>query len=117
MYEWKHICRHNKVPDSWADFKLLFRDAFVPAYYADHLLAKLDNLKQGSRTVKEYYHVFKICIMFGGLDECVEDVMSRFMRGLNSEIRTLLISKSYRCIGELFWLAVHAEKGDSIICE
>jgi len=48
--------------------------------------------------------------MFGGLDESVEEVMSRFMRGLNSEIRTLLISKSYRCIGELFWLAVHAEK-------
>ena len=86
LLEWKHICRHNKVPDSWADFKLLFRDAFVPAYYADHLLAKLDNLKQGSRTVKEYYHVFKICIMFGGLDECMEDVMSRFMKGLNFEI-------------------------------
>ena len=52
------------------------------------IICKLDNWKQGSRTVKEYYHIFKICIMFGGLDECMEDVMSRFMKGLNSEIRT-----------------------------
>jgi hypothetical protein len=73
------------------------------------LLAKLDNLKQGSRTVKEYYHIFKICILFGGLDECMEDVMNRFMRGLNSEIRTLLIGKSYSRIGQLFCLALNAE--------
>ena len=110
LLEWKHICRHNKVPESWEDFKFLFRDAFVPAYYADYLLAKLDNLKQDSRTVKAYYHDFKICIMFGGLDECMEDVMSRFMRGLNSEIRTLLISKSYCHIGQLFCLTLNAEK-------
>ena len=73
------------------------------------MLAKLDNLKQ-DRTVKEYYHDFKICIMFGGLDECMEDVMSRFMRGLNSKIRTLLISNSYIHIGQLFCLALNAEK-------
>ena len=88
LLEWKHICRHNKVLESWEDFKFLFRDAFIPSYYADYLLAKLDKLKQGSRTVREYFHVFKTCIMFGGLDECMEDVMSRFMKGLNSEIRT-----------------------------
>ena len=110
LLEWKHICRHNKVLESWEDFKFLFRDAFVPAYYADYLLSKLDNLKQDSRTVKEYYHDFKICIMFGGLDECMEDVMSKFMRGFNSEIQTLLISKSYKHIGQLFCLALNAEK-------
>ena len=110
LLQWKHICRHNKVPESWEDFKFLFRDAFVPAYYADYLLAKLDNLKQDSRTVKAYYHDFKICIMFGGLDECMEDVMSRFMRGFNSEIQTLLISNSYSHIGQLFCLALNAEK-------
>jgi hypothetical protein len=28
LMEWKYICRHNKVPQSWEDFKLHFRDAF-----------------------------------------------------------------------------------------
>jgi hypothetical protein len=84
-----------------------FRDFYITAYYIDCLPTKLDNLKQGSRIVKEYYHVFKICIMFGGLDECMEDVMSRFMRGLNSEIQTLIIGKSYSYIGQLFCLVLN----------
>jgi hypothetical protein len=91
LIEWKHICRHNSIPQYWRDFKLLFREAFIVAYYVNHLLAKLDNLKQGSSTLNEYYHEFKICVLFGGLDECKKVVMSRFMKGLNSEIQTMLI--------------------------
>jgi hypothetical protein len=44
LNEWKHICRHNKVPQSWIDFKILFRDVYIPAYYADYLIAKLEKL-------------------------------------------------------------------------
>ena len=29
--EWKHICRHNKVPHSWQGFKFLLRDAYIPS--------------------------------------------------------------------------------------
>src|SRR5579859_1590302 len=108
--ERKHICRHNKVPQSWQGFKFLLRDIYIPAYYVDHLRAKLENLKQGSKTMKEYYHDFKICLMFGGLNECMEDVMSRFMRGLNSEIQTLLKCASYSHICHLFNIAHNAEK-------
>jgi hypothetical protein len=59
--------------------------------------------------VKQYYHDFKVCIQFGGLDVCIEDVMSRFMRGLNSEIRTMLILESCNHISYLFCLARKAE--------
>jgi hypothetical protein len=52
LMEWKHICRHNKVPQSWEEFKLHFRDAFIPVYYADHLLSKLGTLKHSARNVK-----------------------------------------------------------------
>jgi hypothetical protein len=106
LLEWKHICRHNNIPQYWRDFKLLFRDGFILAYYVDHLLAKLDNLKPGSSTVNEYYHEFKICVLFGGLDECKKDVMSRFMKGLNFE------TNSY--IGHLFLLAQIAERDISL---
>jgi hypothetical protein len=30
LLEWKHICRHNNIPQYWRDFKLLFREAFIP---------------------------------------------------------------------------------------
>jgi hypothetical protein len=64
LLEWKHICRHNNIPQYWRGFKLLFREAFIPTYYVDHLLAKLDNLKQGSSNVNKYYHEFKICLVW-----------------------------------------------------
>jgi hypothetical protein len=110
LLEWKHICWHNNIPQYWRDFKLLFREAFIPTYYVDHLHAKLDNLKQGSSTVNEYYHEFKICVLFGSLDECKKDVMCRFMKGLNSEIQTMLIHEIYNYIGHLFLLAQIAKK-------
>ena len=91
LLEWKYICRHNKVPASWKDFKCHFRDIFIPVFYAVHLRFKLDNLKKDSMTIKEYFYYFKVCIMFGVLDECREDTMSKFMKGLNCEIQILLI--------------------------
>jgi hypothetical protein len=58
LYEWKPICRHNKVPRSW---------------------------------------------------KSMDDIMSRFMRGFNSEIRTMHIPKTYSHISNLFCLAKNAE--------
>jgi hypothetical protein len=59
--------------------------------------------------VKDYYHDFKICTMFAGLDECMEDVMTRFMKGLNSEIQTIVMHEAYTHISHLFLLACKAE--------
>jgi hypothetical protein len=55
--------------------------------------------------VNKYYHEFKICVLFGGLAECKKDVMSRFMKGLNSEIQIVLIHETYIHIAHLFSLA------------
>jgi hypothetical protein len=60
--------------------------------------------------MNEYYYEFKICVLFCGLDECMKDVISRFMKGLNSEIQTMLIHETYSHIGHLFLLARIAEK-------
>ena len=43
--KWKSICRHNNIPQTWTDFKMHFRDAYIPADYVDHLLTKLQKLK------------------------------------------------------------------------
>jgi hypothetical protein len=48
--------------------------------------------------------------MFAGLDECMEDVMTRFMKGLNSEIQILVMHDVYGHISHLFLLACKAEK-------
>jgi hypothetical protein len=54
-----------------------------------------------SITVNEYYHECKDCVLFDGLDECKKDVLSRFMKGLNSEIQTMLIHET---LVTCFWL-------------
>jgi len=47
--------------------------------------------------------------MFGGLVECMEYVMSRFLKGLNSEIQTLLLNETSSHMSHLFLLACIAE--------
>jgi hypothetical protein len=31
LYEWKYLCRHNNIPQTWKDFKMHFRDVYIPA--------------------------------------------------------------------------------------
>jgi hypothetical protein len=49
---WKCLSRYDKVPKIWNGLKTVLREYFVPEYYADHLLAKLQSLKQGSYTIE-----------------------------------------------------------------
>ena len=45
LAEWKHLYRRNKVPQTWYAFKIHFRDAYIPSFFVDHLLNKLEKLK------------------------------------------------------------------------
>jgi hypothetical protein len=60
---WTHLARHDKVPKTWKDMKRIFRKECVTEYYANYLLAKLNNLKQGDNSIETYYHNFKFYIM------------------------------------------------------
>jgi hypothetical protein len=60
---WTHLTRHDKVPKTWKDMKRIFRKECVTEYYANYLLAKLNNLKQGDNSIETYYHNFKFYIM------------------------------------------------------
>jgi hypothetical protein len=75
---WTHHARHDKVPKTWKDMKRIFRKECVPEYYADYLLAKLNNLKQDDNCIEKYYHNLKFHIMRCGLEECEEATENRF---------------------------------------
>jgi hypothetical protein len=83
---WTHLAIQHKVPKTWKDMKRFFRKERVPEYYANYLLAKLNNLKQGDNSIETYYHNLKFHIMRCGLEECEEATENRFLRGLNTEI-------------------------------
>jgi hypothetical protein len=89
--------------------KRIFRKECVPEYYADYLLDKLNNLKQGDNFIETYYHNLKFHIMCCGLEECEEATENRFLRGLNTEIQDMLLHETYNSLTYLVMLASKIE--------
>jgi hypothetical protein len=106
---WTHLAIHHKVPKTWKDMKRFFRKECVPEYYANYLLAKLNSLKQGDKSIKTYYHNLKFHIMRCGLEECEEATENRFLRGLNTEIQDMLLHETYNSLTCLVELASKIE--------
>jgi hypothetical protein len=83
---------------------------FVPSYYARDLLHKLQQLRQGSKSVEEYYQELHMGMLRCGLEENEDGAMARFMGGLNREIQDILAYKEYNFVNRLFHLACNAEQ-------
>jgi hypothetical protein len=104
-----YLARHDKVPKTWKDMKIIFRKECVLEYYADYLLAKLNNLKQCDNSFETYYHNLKFDIMRCGLEECEEATENRFLRWLNTEIQDMLLHETYNSLTCLVKLASKIE--------
>jgi predicted enzyme involved in methoxymalonyl-ACP biosynthesis len=86
------------------------RARFVPSYYARDLLHKLQQLRQGTKSVEEYYQELQMSMLRCNLDEDEEPAMARFLGGLNREIQDILAYKEYTNVTCLFHLACKAER-------
>jgi hypothetical protein len=67
-------------------FKGVMQARFVLSYYARDLINKLQQLKQGARSVEEYYQELQIGMLRCNLEEREDSAMARFFAGLNHEI-------------------------------
>nr|CAD39976.2 OSJNBa0032B23.8 [Oryza sativa Japonica Group] len=56
LFWWSYV---SNQPETWDEFKTMMRKRFVTSYYKCTLREKLEHLKQGDRTVREYIHEFK----------------------------------------------------------
>ena len=54
--------RRNREPavETWEEMKRVMRKRFVPTYYYRELYNKLQNLRQGNRSVEEYYKEMEV---------------------------------------------------------
>jgi hypothetical protein len=86
------------------------RARFVPSYYAHDLLHKLQQLRQGAKSVEKYYQELQIGMLHCNLEEGEEPAMARFLGGLNREIQVILAYKDYTNVTHLFHLACKAER-------
>ena len=86
------------------------RNRFVPSYHASDLLRKLQRLAQGNNTVEEYYDNLCTALLRCGLEECEEDFLNRFWRGLNHDIQDIILHKELYSVDHLFCLACKVEQ-------
>ncbi|XP_072147925.1 uncharacterized protein [Setaria viridis] len=100
----------NNMPQTWDALKRVMRARFVPSYYARDLLNRLQQLRQGAKSVEEYYQELQMGMLRCNLEEGEEPAMARFLGGLNREIKDILAYKDYTNVTRLFHLACKAKR-------
>src|SRR3954464_7144903 len=86
------------------------RYRFVPSYYTRDKVRNLQNLKQGTKTVSEYYDALETTFLHSLLEKSEEYFMDIFWEGLNRDIQDILIHEKCYPMDRLFRLACKAEQ-------
>ncbi|KAL5719094.1 hypothetical protein ACHQM5_011919 [Ranunculus cassubicifolius] len=89
---WEKLCEdrrlYGKPPiKTWDRMRRLIRDKFLPRDFRQQLFVKLQNCRQGARFVREYVTEFYNLVARNQLHETEEQLVSRFVEGLNMLIQ------------------------------
>ena len=103
--------RRNREPDveTWEEMKRVMRKRFVSTYYYRELYNKLQNLRQGNRSVKEYYKEMKVAMNRANIEEDREATMARFLAGLNRQIQNVVELQHYIELEDMVHMAIKIE--------
>ncbi|VFQ91299.1 unnamed protein product [Cuscuta campestris] len=108
---WTNTCtkrrRNDKEPVStWIKMRSLLKKKFLPAEYVRENLAKLQTLRQGSKSVEEYNREFEELLLRCDLQEDDEQTFVRYLFDLNLQIANTVELQSYDSLEELTKLAL-----------
>ena len=97
---WEQVIERRRENDeppitTWAQMKEVMRARFVPTYYTRYLFKKLQLLKQGMKTVEEYYQEMEIAMVQANVKEDDEQTMACFLNGLNHPIKRIADFQPY----------------------
>ena len=95
---------------TWAQMKDVMRACFVPTYDIYDLFKKLQLLKQGTKSVEEYYKEMEIAMIRANVMEDGQQTMARFLNGLNHPIKKIANFQPYSNLIELVHQATKAER-------
>src|SRR4051812_10149106 len=90
--------------------KDVMRALFVPNYYNHNLFKKVHLLKQGTKSVEEYYKEMEIAMIRANVNKDDEQTMARFLNGLNHPIKRIADFQPYPNLIELVHQATKAER-------
>ncbi|KAL5738445.1 hypothetical protein ACOSP7_031206 [Xanthoceras sorbifolium] len=102
--------RNRERPiETWEEMKAVMRKRFVPSYYYRELYNKLQSLRQGNRSVEEYYKEMEVAMIRANVEEDREATMSRFLAGLNREITNVVELQHYVELEDMVHMAIKIE--------
>lgn len=93
---WWEQLLHDREEDEensiayWYEMKREMRIHFVPKHYRHDLFDKLQNLKQGSFSVEEYYKEMEKVMIRANVYEDEEQTIARFMARLHHNIQRIV---------------------------
>jgi RNA-splicing ligase RtcB len=103
--------RNKERPiDTWEEMKVVTRKRFVPSYYYRELYKKLQRLRQGSRSIEDYYKEMEIAMIRANVKEDREATMARFLIGLNREIHDKVEMQHYLELEDMVHMAIKVEQ-------
>ncbi|KAL4379602.1 hypothetical protein GQ457_02G026190 [Hibiscus cannabinus] len=94
---------------SWEELKHIMRRCFIPSHYQRELKQRLQRLRQGSRTIEEYYKEMEALIQRADIQEEKDDTLERFIVGLNDNILDVLDLQNYVNLDEALQIAIAIE--------
>lgn len=98
-------------PPPWFRLKNLMRQLYFPETYSHELLAKLYNLRQGSKSVMDYYDEFQqLMLKLDHGDEQVSHDIVHFKVGLNKDISTCMMLHKFDTVDGIFHATLEVER-------
>ncbi|KAK1697834.1 hypothetical protein QYE76_014531 [Lolium multiflorum] len=94
---------------TWRAMKEAMTSRFVPTNYLRNIYDKLTLLRQGVKTVDEYYMEMEMLMQRGRVRESLEMTMHRFLNGLKYDIKGIVRHYSYTNMNQLLHHAREAE--------
>ncbi|KAK1696768.1 hypothetical protein QYE76_013465 [Lolium multiflorum] len=99
---------------TWRAMKEAMTSRFVPTNYLRNIFDKLTLLRQGVKTVDEYYMEMEMLVQRGRVRESLEMTMQRFLNGLKYDIKGIVRHYSYTNMNQLLH---HAREAESQLAE
>ncbi|KAK1608413.1 hypothetical protein QYE76_032086 [Lolium multiflorum] len=96
--------------DTWEEMKEEMQARFVPTHYKTDLFNKLQKLKQGTKTVEEFFKEMELTMMRANIQESENQTIARFFNGLNYPIKRIVEFQQYSNMVELVHQASKAER-------
>ncbi|XP_022152309.1 uncharacterized protein LOC111020057 [Momordica charantia] len=95
---------------SWYEFNESLKERFVPKHFERDMAQKLQALRQGNKSVEDYYKEIDTLMDRIDLDEDMKQLMARFLNDLNKEIADKVDLQPYFDIEEMLHLAIKIER-------